>query len=322
MSADTEKLLEVRDLTKHFVSKAGKAKRIVHAVNGISFDVMRGETFGIVGESGCGKTTAGRVINRLVEPTAGQVLFDGVDLFGLNKWELKKSRRDIQMIFQDPFASLDPRMTVGRTLTEPLIIHDIGDSASRREKVNTLLEMVGLQPAYYNRYPHEFSGGQRQRIGIARALILNPKMVICDEPVSALDVSVQSQILNLLTDLQKEFGLTYIFIAHGLNVVKHISNHIGVMYLGKMVEVLRSEDLLSSPAHPYTEALLSAVPVPDPTTPPKRIILEGDIPSSTRLPSGCYFYSRCRYRQTVCQHEMPAQKHFGDRMVLCHFPLI
>ncbi len=321
MNFDAPKLLEVKNLTKHFVTENGKTRRVIHAVNGISFDVVRGETFGIVGESGCGKTTAGRVINRLVEPTDGQVMFDGTDLFKLNKQELKRSRRDIQMIFQDPFASLDPRMTVGQTLTEPLIIHGIGDKASRREKVNNLLEMVGLQPSYYDQYPHEFSGGQRQRIGIARVLILNPKMIICDEPVSALDVSVQSQILNLLADLQKEFGLTYIFIAHGLNVVKHISNHIGVMYLGKMVEILRSEDLLASPAHPYTEALLSAVPVPDPTNPPNRIILEGDIPSSAQLPSGCYFHSRCRYRQAVCEQEAPAQRYTGERMVSCHFPL-
>ncbi len=322
MNFDSPKLLEVKNLTKHFVTKNGKNRRVVHAVNGISFDVMRGETFGIVGESGCGKTTAGRVINRLVEPTGGQVIFDGMDLFALNRQELKRSRRDIQMIFQDPFASLDPRMTVGQTLTEPLIIHGMGDTVSRREKVCTLLEMVGLQPSCYDKYPHEFSGGQRQRIGIARVLIVNPKMIICDEPVSALDVSVQSQILNLLTDLQKEFGLTYIFIAHGLNVVKHISTHIGVMYLGKMVEILRSGDLLASPAHPYTEALLSAVPVPDPANPPNRILLEGDIPSSTQLPGGCYFHSRCRYCRAICKREMPAQKHMGERMVSCHFPLI
>jgi oligopeptide/dipeptide ABC transporter ATP-binding protein len=295
---------------------------MVHAVNGVSFEVLRGETFGIVGESGCGKTTAGRVINCLIEPTGGQVIFNGKDLFKLNKQELKLSRRDIQMIFQDPFASLDPRMTIGQTLTEPLVIHRIGDKASRRKKVEELLEMVGLQPSYYSRYPHEFSGGQRQRIGIARVLVLDPKLVICDEPVSALDVSVQSQILNLLTDLQKEFGLTYIFIAHGLNVVKHISNRIGVMYLGKMVEVLRSEELLTSPAHPYTEALLSAVPVPDPANPPNRIILEGDIPSSAQLPSGCYFHSRCRYRRAVCQQETPVQRQIGERVVACHFPLI
>ena len=322
MTTDAPKLLEVKNLIKHFVTKNSSGKRIVHAVNGISFDVIRGETFGIVGESGCGKTTAGRVINRLIEPTGGQVIFDGTDLFALNKQELKRSRRDIQMIFQDPFASLDPRMTIGQTLTEPLIIHGMGDRASRREKVQEMLHMVGLQASYYDQYPHEFSGGQRQRIGIARALILNPKMIICDEPVSALDVSVQSQILNLLTELQEKFGLTYIFIAHGLNVVKHISNHIGVMYMGKMVEILRSEDLLASPAHPYTEALLSAVPVPDPTNPPNRIILEGDIPSSTQLPGGCAFHSRCRYSQAVCRQEMPTQQHMGERMVACHFPLI
>ena len=321
-TAKTETLLEVKNLTKHFITKSGKTRRIVHAVNDISFEVLRGETFGIVGESGCGKTTAGRVINCLIEPTGGQAIFNNRDLFKLNKQELKRSRRDIQMIFQDPFASLDPRMTIGQTLTEPLIIHGIGDKASRRKKVEELLEMVGLQSSYYGHYPHEFSGGQRQRIGIARVLVLNPKLVICDEPVSALDVSVQSQILNLLTDLQKEFGLTYIFIAHGLNVVKHISNRIGVMYLGKIVEVLRSGDLLTSPAHPYTEALLSAVPVPDPTSPPNRIILEGDIPSSTQLPSGCYFQSRCRYCRAICKQEMPVQKQIGERVVSCHFPLI
>jgi len=322
MSFDTAKILEVKDLTKHFVTTSGRTKRVVHAINGISFDVLRGETFGIVGESGCGKTTVARVINCLIEPTGGQAIFNGRDLFKLSKQELKHNRRDMQMIFQDPFASLDPRMTIGQTLTEPLIIHSIGDKISRRKKVEELLEMVGLQPSYYDHYPHEFSGGQRQRIGIARVLVLDPKLVICDEPVSALDVSVQSQILNLLTDLQKEFGLTYIFIAHGLNVVKHISNRIGVMYLGKMVEVLHSEDLLISPAHPYTEALLSAVPVPDPDNPPNRIILEGDIPSATQLPSGCYFHSRCRYCRDICKQEMPVQRQIGERVVSCHFPLI
>ena len=322
MSLDAGKLLEVKNLTKHFITKNRKTKRVVHALNGVSFDVLRGETFGIVGESGCGKTTAGRLINRLIEPTDGQVIFNGRDLFKLNKQELKRSRRDIQMVFQDPFASLDPRMTVGQTLTEPLIIHRVGDKVSRRKKVEEMLEVMGLQPSYYSRYPHEFSGGQRQRIGLARALVLDPKLVICDEPVSALDVSVQSQILNLLTDLQKEFELTYVFIAHGLNVVKHISTRIGVMYLGKMVEVLRSDELLGSPGHPYTEALLSAVPVPDPANLPNRIILEDDIPSSERLPSGCYFYSRCRYRRDVCKREMPAEKQIGERLVSCHFPLI
>ena len=291
-------------------------------MNGISFEVQRGETFGIVGESGCGKTTAGRVITRLVEPTSGQVIFDGKNIFELSKREMKNTRRDIQLIFQDPFASLDPRMTIGKILTEPLIIHSIGDKISRKKKVEKLLEMVGLQPSYFDRYPHEFSGGQRQRIGIARALVLDPKMIICDEPVSALDVSVQSQILNLLSDLQKEFGLTYIFIAHGLNVVKHISTRIGVMYLGKVVEVLRSEDLVGNPAHPYTQALRSAVPVPDPTAALNRIILEGDIPSASQLPSGCFFHSRCRYRQDICTQEIPEQKQVGERVVACHFPLI
>jgi len=321
MSLRTEALLEVKDLTKHFNSVSGGVKRTVFAINGVSFQVRHGETFGVVGESGCGKTTTGRVITRLTEPTSGQVVFDGKDLFTMTKRELKHTRRDMQLIFQDPFASLDPRMTIGQILTEPLIIHRIGDKSAHRKTVEEMLERVGLQPSYYNRYPHEFSGGQRQRIGIARALVLHPKMMICDEPVSALDVSVQSQILNLLTDLQKELGLTYIFIAHGLNVVKHISNRIGVMYLGKMVEILRSEDLLSSPAHPYTEALLSAVPVPDPTSPPNRILLEGEIPSPTQLPAGCYFSSRCRYCQEICVREAPPQKQNGERMVMCHFPL-
>ena len=242
-------LLEVKNLGKDFVSKGSKGKKTVHALSGISFTVYRGETFGLVGESGCGKTTAGRVINCLTKPTQGEVLFEGKDLFQMSKSEMKKVRREIQMIFQDPFASLDPRMTIGSIIEEPLLIHRIGSRDERREKVKKMLERVGLQPDYYHRYPHEFSGGQRQRIGIARALILNPKLVICDEPVSALDVSVQSQILNLLDDLQKELGLTYIFIAHGLSVVKHISDRVGVMYLGKMAEIVNAEQLFEKPAH-------------------------------------------------------------------------
>ena len=239
----------------------------------------------------------------------------------MSKAEMKKVRREIQMIFQDPFASLDPRMTIGQIIEEPLIIHRMGTRAERREKVKQMLERVGLQPDYYNRYPHEFSGGQRQRIGIARALILNPKLIICDEPVSALDVSVQSQILNLLDELQKELRLTYIFIAHGLSVVKHISDRVGVMYLGKMAEVVNAEQLFENPAHPYTQALLSANPIPDPDYEKQRIILEGDIPSASNLPSGCAFHTRCRYCRQICRKQEPPYRQIGDRIVACHFPL-
>ncbi len=319
---ELQPLLEVRGLKKDFVSKGAKGKKVVHALSGIDFTVRQGETFGLVGESGCGKTTVGRVICCLTEPTEGEVLFEGKDLFKMSRAELKKVRRDIQMIFQDPFASLDPRMTIGQIITEPLIIHKIGDRASRRAMAEELLERVGLQPSYYNRYPHEFSGGQRQRIGIARALILKPKLVICDEPVSALDVSVQSQILNLLKELQKDMGLTYIFIAHGLNVVKHISDRVGVMYLGRMAEVVEAEDLFHSPAHPYTQALLSAIPHPDPTREQHRIILEGDIPSPVNPPSGCYFHTRCHHCGELCACEVPQMQRIGEREVACHYPLL
>jgi oligopeptide/dipeptide ABC transporter ATP-binding protein len=319
---ELQPLLEVRGLKKDFVSEGAKGKKVVHALSGIDFTVRQGETFGLVGESGCGKTTVGRVICCLTEPTEGEVLFEGKDLFKMSRAELKKVRRDIQMIFQDPFASLDPRMTIGQIITEPLIIHKIGDRASRRAMAEELLERVGLQPSYYNRYPHEFSGGQRQRIGIARALILKPKLVICDEPVSALDVSVQSQILNLLKELQKDMGLTYIFIAHGLNVVKHISDRVGVMYLGRMAEVVEAEDLFHSPAHPYTQALLSAIPHPDPTREQHRIILEGDIPSPVNPPSGCYFHTRCHHCGELCACEVPQMQRIGEREVACHYPLL
>ena len=319
---ELQPLLEVRGLKKDFVSKGAKGKKVVHALSGIDFTVRQGETFGLVGESGCGKTTVGRVICCLTEPTEGEVLFEGKDLFKMSRAELKKVRRDIQMIFQDPFASLDPRMTIGQIITEPLIIHKIGDRASRRAMAEELLERVGLQPSYYNRYPHEFSGGQRQRIGIARALILKPKLVICDEPVSALDVSVQSQILNLLKELQKDMGLTYIFIAHGLNVVKYISDRVGVMYLGRMAEVVEAEDLFHSPAHPYTQALLSAIPQPDPTQEQHRIILEGDIPTPVNPPSGCYFHTRCHHCGELCACEVPQMQRIGEREVACHYPLL
>lgn len=314
-------LLEVRGLRKDFVSKGNKGTKTVHALSGIDFSVHAGETFGLVGESGCGKTTVGRVICCLTNPTAGQVIFDGKDLFSLSKSELKKTRKDIQMIFQDPFASLDPRMTIGQILTEPLIIHGIGDRASRRKTAEQFLERVGLQPSYFSRFPHEFSGGQRQRIGIARALILKPKLVICDEPVSALDVSVQSQILNLLNELQKEMGLTYIFIAHGLNVVKYISDKVGVMYLGRMAEIAPSDELFRRPMHPYTSALLSSIPIPNPGGQPKRILLEGDIPSPSNPPTGCFFHTRCQYCRDVCANSVPPMETKGGREVACHFPL-
>ena len=315
-------LLEVKGLKKDFVSKGTNGTKIAHALSGIDFSVYQGETFGLVGESGCGKTTVGRVICCLTNPTAGSVQFEGKHLFQMSRPELKTVRKDIQMIFQDPFASLDPRMTVGQIITEPLIIHKIGDRASRKREAEKFLERVGLQPSYYNRYPHEFSGGQRQRIGIARALILKPKLVICDEPVSALDVSVQSQILNLLDELQKDMGLTYIFIAHGLNVVKHISDRVGVMYLGRMAEIVDADHLFLSPAHPYTQALLSAIPQPDPKNIPQRIILEGDIPSPINPPPGCYFHTRCRCCKDLCVREAPQMKQIGGREVACHYPLI
>lgn len=320
MAQDT--LLEVRGLKKDFVSKGNKGTKTVHALSGIDFSVRAGETFGLVGESGCGKTTVGRVICCLTNSTAGQVIFDGKDLFSLSKPELKKTRKDIQMIFQDPFASLDPRMTIGQILTEPLIIHGIGDRVSRRKTAEQFLERVGLQPSYFNRFPHEFSGGQRQRIGIARALILNPKLVICDEPVSALDVSVQSQILNLLNELQKEMGLTYIFIAHGLNVVKYISDKVGVMYLGRMAEIAPSDELFCKPMHPYTSALLSSIPISNPGSQPKRILLEGDIPSPSNPPTGCFFHTRCQCCKDVCVNNVPSMEKKGGREVACHFPLL
>lgn len=322
MNDSREVLLEVKEIQKRFVVNSGNGKRVVNALNGVSFKVYKGETFGLVGESGCGKTTVGRTITRMINADSGSILFDGCDLLTLNKREMKRKRCDIQMIFQDPFASLDPRMTVGETLTEPLIVHGIGDRVARRKKVEEMLSLVGLQKSYYDRFPHEFSGGQRQRIGIARALILNPRLVICDEPVSALDVSVQSQILNLFQDLQKEFNLTYIFIAHGLNVIKHISNRVGVMYLGEIVETLHSKDLIESPAHPYTKALISAIPTPDPTKTTDRITLKGDIPSPANLPSGCCFHTRCEYCTDKCTHEKPEYRQSGDRAVSCFFPLV
>ncbi|MDR7518491.1 MAG: ABC transporter ATP-binding protein [Armatimonadota bacterium] len=294
-------ILEVRNLRKYFpISKGFIFQRqvgAVKAVDDVSFSIRRGETLGLVGESGCGKTTTGRVILRLMEPTAGEAYFEGRNIFGLSKEELRRMRRNMQIIFQDPYSSLNPRMTVGDIIGEPLEIHNLARGKEKVRRVQELLEVVGLSPYHANRYPHEFSGGQRQRIGIARALAVNPKLVICDEPVSALDVSIQAQVLNLLEELQKEFGLTYLFIAHDLSVVKHISDRIAVMYLGKIVEIAPTEELFANPQHPYTEALLSAVPIPDPAIRRERVILPGDVPSPVNPPKGCRFHTRCLYMQ-------------------------
>ncbi len=322
----TDILMEVKDLKKWFpISGGGIISRTVghvKAVDGVSFYVKRGETLGLVGESGCGKTTTGKVLLRLQEPTAGEVIFEGKNIFQLDREEMRKTRRDMQIIFQDPYSSLNPRMTVGEIIGEPLEIHGLAKGPEKTKRVHKLLEVVGLASFHARRYPHEFSGGQRQRIGIARALALNPKLIVCDEPVSALDVSIQSQVINLLEDLQKEFGLTYIFIAHGLSVVKHVSDRVGVMYLGKMMEIAPSDQLYSNPQHPYTEALMSAIPIPDPTVKRERIVLEGDVPSPVNPPSGCRFHTRCRYAAEVgdkCREEEPPMIEVGpDHWVACH----
>ncbi len=302
-------ILDVRSLYKHFPITKGfifqKQVGAVRAVDGVSFSIRRGETLGLVGESGCGKTTTGRVILRLQEPTSGEAYFEGRNLFKLAKEDLRRMRRDMQIIFQDPYSSLNPRMTVGDIIGEPLEIHNLARGKEKQRRVQELLEIVGLSPYHANRYPHEFSGGQRQRIGIARALAVNPKLIICDEPVSALDVSIQAQVLNLLEELQKEFGLTYLFIAHDLSVVKHISDRIAVMYLGRIVEVAEAEELFANPQHPYTEALLSAVPIPDPAIRRERIILPGDVPSPVNPPAGCRFHTRCLYAQESCRINDP-----------------
>ncbi len=296
-------LVRVRSLVKHFAVE--NSDDVVQAVDDVSFDILSGETLGLVGESGCGKTTVGRCLLRLHEPTSGEILFEGRNLIGLPNSEMQMLRREMQIIFQDPYASLNPRMSILSTVSEPLKIHGVGDKKERKERVADLLAKVGLDPEYMHRYPHEFSGGQRQRIGIARALALNPKLIICDEPVSALDVSVQAQVVNLLQDLQQEFGLTYLFISHGLAVVEHISNRVAVMYLGKIVEIAESKELYENPLHPYTKALISAIPVPDPKHKRDRIILKGDVPTPINPPSGCRFRTRCPIAIEECAQIVP-----------------
>lgn len=318
-----EVLMEVRDLTKYFPITGGLFSRVVghvKAVDGVSFDLRRGETLGLVGESGCGKTTTGRAVLRLIEPTSGTIKFEGQDITHVNKQQMRALRRQMQIIFQDPFGSLNPRMSVGQIIEEPLVIHHMGSRKEREARVRELLDVVGLASYHLRRYPHEFSGGQRQRIGIARALALNPKLIVADEPVSALDVSIQSQILNLLEDLQAEFGLTYLFIAHGLNVIRHISDRVGVMYLGAMAEIASSEDIYRKPLHPYTEALFSAIPIPNPDIKRERIILQGDVPSPVNPPAGCRFHTRCPIAQEKCRIDRPILKQSEpDHWVACHF---
>jgi oligopeptide transport system ATP-binding protein len=322
----TEVLLRVENLVKHFPITRGiiiqRQVGAVHAVDGLSFDIRRGETFGLVGESGCGKSTTGRTILQLYRPTAGHVYYDGTDLVTLKGESLRQMRRKMQMIFQDPYASLNPRMTVGEIVGEPLVIHNVAKGREVQERVESLLAVVGLNPAFVNRYPHEFSGGQRQRIGVARALALQPPFIVCDEPISALDVSIQAQVVNLLEDLQSQFGLTYLFIAHDLSMVRHISNRVGVMYLGIIVELANTNVLYASPRHPYTQALLSAVPVPDPVVEEKRqrIILEGDVPSPVNLPSGCRFRTRCPIAKPICAEKVPEWREVGpEHWAACHF---
>ena len=324
--AEANVLMRVENLVKHFPIKQGiiiqRQIGAVHAVDGVSFDVYQGETLGLVGESGCGKSTTGRTVLQLYRPTSGSVRFDGVDLVNLKGEELRLMRRKMQMIFQDPYASLNPRMTVGEIVGEPLVVHKIAAQKEIEDRVANLLELVGLNPAFSSRFPHEFSGGQRQRIGVARALALQPSFIVCDEPISALDVSIQAQVVNLLEDLQKQFNLTYLFIAHDLSMVRHISNRIAVMYLGIIVELADREELYLKPLHPYTQALLSAVPIPDPIADAKRarVILKGDVPSPVNPPSGCRFRTRCPIAESICAEQQPDFREAKPgHFVACHF---
>jgi oligopeptide transport system ATP-binding protein len=318
-------LLHIQDLVKHFPIRQGiifkRQIGAVHAVDGVSFNIYSGETLGLVGESGCGKSTTGRAIMRLFKPTSGQVVFDGVNLVDLSAEEMRKTRKHLQMIFQDPYACLNPRMTVRDIIGEAMAIHRIGTRKEIRDRVADLLEKVGLNPAFSNRYPHEFSGGQRQRIGIARALALEPRLIVCDEPISALDVSIQAQVVNLLEDLQEELGLTYLFIAHDLSMVHHIADRVAVMYLGVIMEIAECSELWDHPLHPYTLALMSAVPIPNPRLEEKRkhIILEGDVPSPINPPSGCRFRTRCTLAQAICAEQKPEMREItSGHFVACH----
>lgn len=325
MSAtETKPLLSVRHLSKKFpVGKDffGRANKFVHAVSDVSFDIMPGETFSLVGESGCGKSTTSRLINHLIKPNEGEILFEGKDVAKLSEKEVRPLRAEMQMVFQDPYGSLNPRMKVQDIISEPLLVHTKMSKGERLKKAQELLEVVGLSATHGERYPHEFSGGQRQRIGIARALSVNPKLIMADEPVSALDVSIQAQVLNLLRDVQEQYNLTYLFISHDLAVVEMISDRIGVMYLGSLMEVAPNEDLYSNPLHPYTQALLSAVPIPDPSIEKKHVLIEGDLPSPTNIPSGCPFHTRCPHATEKCKTEVPQMKeHTPGHFVKCHFP--
>jgi len=321
---DNEILIEVKNLKKYFVKNKGLIKKqleITKAVDDVSFYIKKGETLGLVGESGCGKSTTGRTILRLYEPTAGEILYDGKDIAKLSREEMLPYRKKMQMIFQDPYASLNARMTVSDIIGEPMDIHHLASGKERQQKIYDLLDTVGLNKDHAARYPHEFSGGQRQRIGIARSLAVDPEFIICDEPISALDVSIQAQVVNMLEDLQEERGLTYLFIAHDLSMVKHISDRVGVMYLGSLVEVASSKELYANPVHPYTQALLSSIPIPDPdiAESSKRIVLEGDVPSPVNPPSGCKFRTRCRYAMDICKEETPVFKEVGkEHFAACH----
>lgn len=322
MALSEQNLLEVKDLKKYYTIKSGfrnKNKRVVKAVDGVSISIRKGEILGLVGESGCGKSTLGRSILRLIEPTSGSVLYNENDILSYNKKDVRKMRKDLQIIFQDPGASLNPRMTIGEIIGAPLDIFDLAKGEAKEKRILELLQLVGLNGDYVNRFPHEFSGGQKQRIAIARALAVNPKIIVCDEPVSALDVSVQAQVLNLMKELKQKLDLTYLFISHDLSVVHHLCDRVAVMYLGKIVEIADKDNLYKNPSHPYTKALLSAIPNPDPEAKSKRIILDGDVPNPADPPSGCTFHKRCAHRLDICSSKAPCLKSIESKhLVSCH----